>query len=76
MYCNEHGLIYSRFNYWCQKFALAKTKEPVHNSGFAAITLTPAKMQSPALCTLELGDAKQLQIHDINALKAVIEFLG
>ena len=76
MYCSENKLLYSRFNYWCQKFALEDEKKAQASNGFAAITIATPEVQSLALCTLELGNARQLQIHNLSALKTVIELLG
>lgn len=82
-YCRQNNLIGPRFFYWSRKFEInpiAKTKPP-QSSNFARIEIKEEKTQvTPIgihpLCTLELGNAKRLMIHDMSVIKMLLNSLG
>jgi hypothetical protein len=82
-YSRQNNLIGPRFIYWSRKFEMnpiVKTK-PSQPSNFARIEIKEEKTQfTPIgihpLCTLELGNAKRLMIHDISVIKMLLNSLG
>ena len=82
-YSHQNNLIRPRFIYWSRKFEInpiAKTK-PSQPSDFAKIELKEEQIQfTPIgiqpLCTLELGNAKRLMIHDMGVIKILLNSLG
>lgn len=70
-YCKEHSLIYPRFIYWSRKFAAEATTTLTPNPSFIKVNVESSSSNS-VLCTLELGGSKRLLVHDVTALKAIL----
>ena len=81
-YSRQNNLIGPRFIYWSRKFEMeliekTKSSQPTN---FARIEIKE-KTQFPSieihpLCTLELGNAKRLMIHDMSVMKMLLNLLG
>lgn len=76
-YARRHQLVKHRFIYWAHKFELADTATQVVGADFIPVKIkSDALMRDkgmPILCTLQLGNGKQLLIHQEAALKLCLE---
>ena len=77
-YSRQHNLSAPQFIYWSHKFEAKSQMKPATAPNFIEV-----KMQSElpnksyvGLCTLELGNAKRLIIHDMGVMKTLLHSLG
>lgn len=78
-YARKYGLIRHRFIYWSQKFEKALKKPFSVKSDFIPIKIESSDVMidktMPALCTVNLGNGKQLLLHSEAALKLCLDIL-
>ena len=76
-YARKHDLIKHQFIYWAHKFEAALKKSSAVKSDFIPITIKQSGSMldktMPALCTVQLGNGKQLLLHSEAALKLCLD---
>lgn len=73
-YCREHHLQYQHFQYRYRKWVLSQNKKVL--KAIPVRVKRISNTDNPAsLCTLELNSGRQLRVHDVAVLPALLERL-
>ena len=76
-YAQRYQLVKHRVGYWFRKFEAVAKASRHSPEGFIPVTIKPTlpvpDKNVPVLCTLQLGDNKQLLVHSELALKLCLE---
>lgn len=79
VYSQQHNLVLHQFMYWSRKFDDAAIQQNIKTENtFLPVKIKPTLDSNAGnvLCSLELSENKRLLIHDLSALRFILNSLG